>query len=66
VQFKIAEDIYETIVTNLDRGEFRTEELKRMYNLKWGIEVSFRELKYTVCLNARFMQKNESIKHLLL
>lgn len=26
-------------------------ELKRLYNLRWGIESSFRALKYTVGLN---------------
>lgn len=50
VRFKITEDTYETVVTNLDPKRFSPLELKRLYNMRWGIETSFRELKYTVGL----------------
>ncbi len=50
VRFRIAVDTYETVVTNLNAVEFPPEELKRLYNMRWGIETSFRELKYTVGL----------------
>jgi len=50
VRFKIAEDSYETVVTNLDSLHFPPDELKKLYNMRWGIETSFRELKYTVGL----------------
>ena len=50
VRFKITEDTYETIITNLDPLMFPPKELKRLYNMRWGIETSFRELKYTVGL----------------
>ena len=50
VRFKIADDTYETVVTNLPSAEFSPEELKQLYNMRWGIETSFRELKYTVGL----------------
>lgn len=50
VRFKIADDTYETVVTNLPSTEFSPEELKQLYNMRWGIETSFRELKYTVGL----------------
>ncbi len=50
VRFKITDDTYETVVTNLDKHNFPAEELKKLYNMRWGIETSFRELKYTVGL----------------
>ena len=50
VRFKISEDTYETVVTNLDAQKFPPQELKKLYNMRWGIETSFRELKYTVGL----------------
>ncbi len=50
VRFQIADGVFETVVTNLDAETFPPEELKKLYNMRWGIETSFRELKYTVGL----------------
>ena len=50
VRFQIADGIFETVVTNLDSQKFPASELKQLYNMRWGIETSFRELKYTVGL----------------
>lgn len=50
VRFKITDSTYETVVTNLPSENFSPEELKQLYNMRWGIETSFRELKYTVGL----------------
>ena len=50
VRFEITEDTYETVVTNLDAQFFPPKELKKLYAMRWGIETSFRELKYTVGL----------------
>lgn len=47
IRIKIADDKYETIVTNLWNKEFSAEDIKKIYKLRWGIETSFRELKYT-------------------
>ncbi|MGN8857642.1 transposase, partial [Catenibacterium mitsuokai] len=46
VRFKITEDTYECIITNLDRTEFSSEDIKELYNKRWGIETSFRHVKY--------------------
>lgn len=62
VRFRIAPNTYETIVTNLDRNQFSMEEIKELYRMRWGIETSFRELKYAVNLNALHAKKNDSIK----
>lgn len=45
VRFKLTEDTYETLITNLDREEFSPERLKELYHKRWRIETSFRELK---------------------
>ena len=48
VRFQISEDSYETIVTNLDKEAYPSRELKKLYAARWGIETSFRDLKYTI------------------
>lgn len=48
VRFKLSDNAYETIITNLDAAAFPAEPLKEIYHLRWGIETSFRELKYAV------------------
>ncbi len=62
VRAKISEDTYECIITNLDRNEFSVEEIKKLYEMRWGIETSFRELKYAVGLNGFHAKNRESIK----
>ena len=61
VRFKITDDTYETVVTNLDQHNFPAKELKKLYNMRWGIETSFRELKYTVGLLNFHAKKVEHI-----
>lgn len=48
VRFKITENTYETILTNLDSASYSSEKLKKLYAARWGIETSFRSLKYTI------------------
>ena len=50
VRFKIADNCYETLLTNLNPCEFPASMLKDIYRRRWGIETSFRELKYAVGL----------------
>ena len=50
VRFKITDTTYETVVTNLDSIHFPATELKKLYAMRWSIETSFRELKYTIGL----------------
>ena len=61
VRFQIADGVFETVVTNLDRCNFPASELKRLYNMRWGIETSFRELKYTMGLLHFHAKKVEHI-----
>ena len=48
VRFKISNDTYETILTNLDPVVFPLALIKKLYSLRWGIETSFRRLKHTI------------------
>jgi len=61
VRFPIAENSFETVVTNLPVNLFPPSELKKLYALRWGIETSFRELKYTVGLLHFHAKKTEHI-----
>ena len=60
-RFKISENSYETVVTNLDPDQFPPSELKKLYAMRWGIETSFRKLKYTLGLLAFHAKKVELI-----
>lgn len=48
VRFKVTEGLYETVITNLDSTTYPSNILKELYALRWGIETSFRDLKYTI------------------
>lgn len=41
---------YETLATNLPREEFSQEDIKALYHERWGIETSFRSIKYDLGL----------------
>ena len=61
VRFKIGENSYELVVTNLDKSEFTPNDLKQLYSMRWGIETSFRHLKYTIGLMYFHSKKTEYI-----
>ncbi|MCM1561922.1 MAG: IS4 family transposase [Butyrivibrio sp.] len=48
VRFQIKEGIYENIITNLPGREFPAGQIRYIYQLRWGIETSFRDLKHTI------------------
>lgn len=50
VRFPLSESMCETIITNLDAGQFPLPTIKKLYAMRWGIETSFRDLKYTLGL----------------
>jgi len=61
VRFKLTDETYETIITNLNNLEFPPISLKKIYQMRWGIETSFRELKYTIGLLNFHAKKAEYI-----
>lgn len=62
VRFELSDDSYECIVTNLPADEFPPERIKEVYFTRWGIETSFRKLKYTIGLSNFHAYKPEYIK----
>ena len=63
VRFQLSEDSYEVILTNLPKDKYPPSEIKRLYSMRWGIETSFRSLKYTVGLLYFHSKKVEYILH---
>ena len=61
VRFHTSDTNTVTLITNLDADAFPSDELKRLYHLRWGIETSFRQLKYTVGLSLFQSKKVEYI-----
>jgi Transposase DDE domain len=62
VRFPLSADTYECVITNLPNDEFPPDELKKLYAMRWGIETSFRELKYAIGLSCFHTKKVEYIK----
>ena len=62
VRFPLSESAYECIVTNLPRDEFPPERIKELYYGRWGIESSFRKLKYTIGLSSFHSYKPQYIE----
>ena len=49
-QFQLENGVYECIASNLDKKEFPPEKIKELYHMRWGIETSFRDIKYAAGL----------------
>lgn len=61
VRFKLTDDTYECVITNLPQDKYPPDVLKELYGKRWGIETSFRELKYAVGLAAFHSKKTEYV-----
>ena len=61
VRFRLSDDSYECIITSLDPFRFPPKKIKELYFMRWGIETSFRELKYTIGLSCFHAKKTDSI-----
>ena len=53
---------YECLITNLPASDFSALEIGKLYNMRWGIETSFRTLKYTVGLLYFHSKKADFVK----
>ena len=62
VRFQITENTYETIITSLPREVFSIDEIKNLYALRWKIETSFRELKYSMGLTHLHARREDFVK----
>ena len=62
VRFAVKEGLYETVITNLPADWFPPPLLRELYHKRWGIETSFRDLKYTLALTHFHAKKRSFIK----
>ena len=62
VRFPLSDNSCECIVTNLPADEFPIEKIKELYSARWGIESSFRKLKYTIGLSSFHAYKPDYIQ----
>lgn len=58
VRVEIKPGYYETLVTNTD---YSVEKLKDLYASRWGIETSFRDLKYSIGLTHFHAKKKKGV-----
>ena len=61
VRLEVLPGKFEVLITNLPLDSFPPEKLKHLYALRWGIETSFRSLKYTIGLLYFHSKKPEHI-----
>ena len=62
VRFKIADDKYETLVTDLDENEFKLDDFKSLYHLRWNEETAFYYLKHAVGMLYFHCKKRQHIQ----
>ena len=62
VRFPLDSGDYECLVTNLPIDEFPLKSIKKLYFRRWGIETSFRLLKYTIGLSNFHSYKPDQIQ----
>lgn len=48
VRFKVADGVFENIITSLADDTFPAAQVKELYRLRWNVETSFRDLKHTI------------------
>jgi len=59
---RLSDNSFEYLLTNLPSDSFPPQALKEIYHMRWGIETAFRQLKYTIGLNAFHTKKAEFIR----
>ena len=62
VRFRLDNGSYECLLTNLPAEQFDASALKKLYHMRWGVETSFRHLKYAVGLLDFHSKKVEALE----
>ena len=63
VRVEVSDGVFENIITTLSEEDFTPDDIKYCYNLRWGIETSFRDLKHTIGAT-NLHSKKQSMLHL--
>jgi hypothetical protein len=50
IKFLLPNGTDEYVLTNLPKADFSTSEIRDLYNRRWGIETSFRDIKYAASM----------------
>ncbi len=61
VCIEIGKGSHQYLITNLSEKQCSPEDLKEIYRMRWGIETSFRELKYSIAMLHFHSKKVEHI-----
>lgn len=61
VRIRVSDELYEVLLTNLDAEGFPPNKLAALYRMRWGVETSFRNLKYAVGMLAFHSWKSEFV-----
>jgi len=61
LKFQLDNGNWEVLITNLPNS-FTMEEIKKIYGMRWGIETSFRDLKYAVGAIQFHSKQDEFVK----
>lgn len=62
VKFKLSDDSYEYLLTNLSRDEFSIHDLKNLYWKRWKIETAIDKYKYDIGA-VNFHSKKENLSY---
>ena len=62
IRFEWMPGEYETLVTSLSKEEFPFEEIKKLYKMRWGVETSFKNLKYPMGVNQLSNRRKNFVK----
>ena len=62
VKVKTGDNCYEYLVTNLPYAEFSSDDIRELYHMRWGAEISFRYLKHAAGLLHFHAKKPELVK----
>ncbi len=62
VKIELSSGEIEYLLTNLNIKEFSTEEMKKLYNLRWKIEINYRHLKSNIKIECITSGKIDLIK----
>lgn len=62
IRFELNPGEYETLITSLPKKEFSLEEVLKLYKMRWGVEVSFKDLKSQMGLTQLASKRKDFVK----